>query len=244
MDEWLRNLDHLGIRAVRLHALQLSEPSMQERYGLTIEENIDAFLHFAHLEERDLRSLRFDVFTDIEALLRAKDERCGCVWHACDPYITSAVQGVEADGSDSHCEYTEQDGISFVRCTTFGYQRYLALYETPQECGGCHGCRFFVFCKGQCPGSAIDDDWRNKSRYCELWRRLFTHVEDRLNSRGILPLSRHENLWYLEQEMLRHWRSGCNLTLKSVLADMNAQYAERQKAASQKPALLSTQEGS
>jgi len=243
MDEWLRHLDRLGLRAARLHVLQFAESSLQEKYGLSIEENCAAFVHLAKLEESDLKTLRFDVLVDMEALLRASDEQCGCVWHACDPYVTDAVQGVEADGSDSHCVYTEQDNISFVRCPTHGYERYLALYETAQDSGGCQGCRFFAFCKGQCPGSALDDDWRNKSRYCELWRRLFTHVEDRLISRGILPLSQHANLWYLEQEMLRHWRSGRNLTIKAVLADMNAQYAEKQKASSQLPGSVAVQEG-
>jgi len=34
----------------------------------------------------------------------------------------------------------------------------VALAATPHAHGGCRDCRFFLMCKGQCPGTAIDGD--------------------------------------------------------------------------------------
>ena len=82
---------------------------------------------------------------------------------------TRAVQGIEGTGRLSNCGRTNKDGVDFVKAATPGYERYIALYQTPQDQGGCSGCRFFIFCKGQCPGTAMNGDWRNKTEHCDLW---------------------------------------------------------------------------
>ncbi len=84
-------------------------------------------------------------------MLVGEDHGTSCIWNACDPYTTQAVRGVAGQGQRNNCGRTNKDGIDFGKADTPGYERYLALYQTPQEAGGCSGCSFFLMCKGQCP---------------------------------------------------------------------------------------------
>ena len=147
MRDWFRYLDMLGITSARLHDLEIESPAIGAKYGLTVDEQIAAFVDFAALET-ELRQLRFDVFADIRQMLMGQDQSTTCVWNACDPYTTRAVQGVEGHGQRSNCGRTNKDGIDFVKADREGFERNLALYHTPQAYGGCQGCRFFVMCKG------------------------------------------------------------------------------------------------
>src|SRR5205823_4046579 len=137
----------LGVSSVRLHILEIDHHLVRQKFALSTSENISAFLHFAALEKQ-FKQLKFDVFTDMKNMLLGRDRDATCIWMACDPYTTSAVRGVEGNGQRSNCGRTNKDGIDFSKSDTPGYERYLALYSTPQECGGCQGCRFFLMCKG------------------------------------------------------------------------------------------------
>jgi uncharacterized protein len=165
MHDWFRGLDQMGIQSVRLHILEVESPEVQGKYALTQIENIQALLSFAELEKK-LKNMTLDVFRDMENMLLSTDDYTTCIWRGCDPYTTSAVRGVEGKGQRSNCGRTNKDGIDFVKADSAGYERYIALYQTPQEFGGCKDCRFFLMCKGQCPGTAIDGDWRNKTEHC------------------------------------------------------------------------------
>jgi uncharacterized protein len=219
MRDWLRRLDRMGISSTRLHVLESESQTIREKYSLSMEENIEALLSFAALEA-ELRGMTLDIFQDIEALLQGRDGKVSCVWRACDPYTTSAVRGVEGSGQRSNCGRTNKDGIDFVKSEQPGYERYIALYHTPQPHGGCRDCRFFLMCKGQCPGTAIDGDWRNRTEHCSTWIRLFEHVEQRLVDQGIEPLSLAHKRLEVERTLLQHWSEGRNPYIKNVLADM------------------------
>jgi uncharacterized protein len=140
---WLRHLETLGIRWVRLHLLESDNIQVRAKYALTASENITALLGFLAME-KDLTTLRFDLFDDMRKMLLGQDEHTTCIWNACDPYTTRAVRGIEGNGQRSNCGRTNKDGIDFVKSTKAGYERYLALYSTPQDAGGCSGCRFFL----------------------------------------------------------------------------------------------------
>jgi radical SAM protein with 4Fe4S-binding SPASM domain len=226
MHEWLRKLDGAGVASVRLHMLEVEGDVIRRKYALTAPESIAALRSFDELEKQ-LGRLRFDVFEDIEKLLLGQDEQATCVWMACDPYTTAAVQGVEGSGRRSNCGRTNKDGVDFTKADSPGYERYVALYHTPQEYGGCQGCRFFLVCKGQCPGTAIDGDWRNRTEHCEVWKRLFRDVEERLLDKGHFPVSVQPNRVYLEQEMLGAWAAGRNPTMRQTI---EAMYAKLQGA--------------
>jgi uncharacterized protein len=163
--------------------------------------------------EAELSTLRFDVFDDMRKLLSGNDDSSTCTWNACDPYTTRAVRGVEGTGQSSNCGRTNKDGIDFVKAPVEGFERYLALYHTPQEHGGCKDCRFFIMCKGQCPGTAIDGDWRNRSRDCELWKGMFRHLEDKMLDDGEQPLSTSPERRQIEGAFLDLWSAGQSLTI-------------------------------
>ena len=216
MHRWFGELYQLGVRQVRLHALEVEDDVIREKYALATEENLHALLSFASLE-KELAGFHIDVFSDMEKLLQVKDGHVSCVWRACDPWTTEAVRGVEGHGQRSNCGRTNKDGIDFVKAETRGYERYIALYNTPQEHGGCSGCRFFLACKGQCPGTALDGDWRNRTEHCDLWMALFREMESRMVARGETPLSLMPKLAALEALMLDAWSRGANPTLDSAL---------------------------
>ena len=218
MHAWFRELAGIGIKSARLHALEVESGAIREKYALTAEENVGALLSFAVLE-RELQGMEIDVFREMEKLLRVQDNGVSCVWKACDPWTTEAVRGVEGHGQRSNCGRTNKDGIDFVKAGKVGYERYLALYQTPWEHGGCAGCRFFLACKGQCPGTAIDGDWRNRSEHCGIWMALFEEMEGRMVARGEVPMSRLPERGAMERFMLEAWTLGTNPSLAQALAE-------------------------
>lgn len=219
MHDWVRYLESLGVTSMRLHILEVDSEKVNEKYALTTEENLQAFLSFAQLEQ-ELKTLKFDVFEDMRNLLRAQDNSVTCIWNACDPYTTSAVQGIEGNGQRSNCGRTNKDGIDFVKSSHAGFERYLALYHTPQAWGGCGECRFFLMCKGQCPGTAIDGDWRNRTEHCAVWMGLLEHFEKRMIEVGETPLSVDSDRGKIEQVMLKTWADGRTLSLAAALAKL------------------------
>ncbi len=212
LHRWIKKLEDMGIRSVRLHLLEVDDERVREKYALSIEENIYALRSFLGLSY-ELKKLKFDLFDEMREMLQGRDNKSSCVWHACDPFTTSAVRGVEGNGQASNCGRTNKDGIDFVKASVAGFERYIALYQTPQDDGGCQGCRFFLMCKGQCPGTAIGGDWRNRTEDCEVWKTLYRALEQELLQEGCLPLSLSFRRIELENKMIDHWGKGENLSL-------------------------------
>jgi len=172
LTRWLDDLSHIGLRFVNFHETEIE--CGQEGIALPEEENIRNFLLLYHWWKTS--KYWANPFVDIRSLLTEMDPRANCVWHNCDPQSTEAVQGINPDGSMSNCGRAYKDGVNWLKADTPGYERYIALYHTAQEHGGCSGCKYFAFCKGQCPGTAIDGDWRNRSVDCRLWYSLFEAI--------------------------------------------------------------------
>ena len=220
LGDWLLRLESLGVTSVRLHLLEVDDESVRRKYALTPEENLDALRYF-HRHEKRLRTLRLDIFRDMRRLLLGQDQAVTCIWNGCDPYTTRAVQGVEGQGQRSNCGRTNKDGIDFVKSDTPGYERYLALYHTPQIHGGCRDCRFFLMCKGQCPGTAIDRDWRNRTDQCGAWMGILEVLEEELIAAGELPLSRSPRRGRVEEALLAVWARGETASLHSLLEGLS-----------------------
>ncbi len=216
MGEWLKYMDGVGVRSARLHLMEIENEKIRQFYHLTPRQNLEALLYFHELG-KGLKHLYFDVFKEIGELMKADDKKVSCVWNACDPYTTASVQGVDGNGQRTNCGRANKEGIDFVKAAMPSYMRYVALYNTPEEHGGCKGCRFFVMCKGQCPGTAMEGDWRNKTEHCEVWKTLFTMQEEKMIAQGEIPLSRHPILPLVEQEFIRSWSRGQNTSLQNIL---------------------------
>jgi uncharacterized protein len=222
MTDWMRKLHATGIRSVRLHLLEVDHGSVRDSLALSARENIQALLAFAELQE-SLAGMHLDLFEEMERLLSGRDSGVGCTWRACDPYTTEAVQGVEGNGQSSNCGRTNKEGISFTKADEAGYERYLALYRTPQSDNGCAGCRFFLMCKGQCPGTSINGDWRNRTEHCEEWKHLFRLIERRMIQAGKIPLTIQPVRFEIEQYQIRAWERGENPSIGRSLAEWHRQ---------------------
>lgn len=168
-------------------------------------------------------------------LLLGKDNSTTCIWNACDQYTTAAVRGVEGNGQSSNCGRTNKDGIDYVKGAVPGYERYIALHETPYEHGGCKNCRFFLMCKGQCPGTAMHSDWRNRSEHCQVWMALFEHFERKLMAHGDAPLSVSPMRSILERELVNLWASGKNSSLQELIEKVSPGEPVRDAVSKKRP---------
>jgi uncharacterized protein len=216
LTEWVRYLHGLGVEYFRLHLLESESPIIRAKFGLTVSENVDALVTFMKLS-REVPTLKFDLFSEMRRLLKGEDRRNSCVWSACDPYTTRAVRGIEGQGQRSNCGRTNKDGIDFVKTSSQGFERYLALYHTPQDVGGCKDCRFFLMCKGQCPGTALDGDWRNRTEHCEVWKALFEILEEQITSEAEIPLSLSPQRKEIETRALERWAKGRDVCIAHLL---------------------------
>jgi len=226
---WLADLHDQGVRYVRLHLLEVESAEVRRQWALTENENVAAMLDLAHFGQRHPR-LHLDVFSDLDKLLRGRDSTGGgvtCIWNACDPYTTRAVRGINGLGENINCGRTNKDGVDWQKAETEGFERQLVLYDTPQADHGCRGCRFFIACKGQCPGTAIDGDWRNRTEHCGVWMRLFDRVERDLIAAGVTPVSRSPELPALEAIMLNAWREGRNLSIEQAIGILHGHPADQ-----------------
>jgi uncharacterized protein len=224
MFDWLRGLDAMGIKSVRLHLLEVDHQTVHDSLALSAGENIAALCAFAEFE-RSLTGMRFDLFREMEQLLAGQDAGASCTWRACDPYTTDAVQGVEGDGQTSNCGRTNKDGIGFIKADVAGYERYLALFRTLQSQNGCAGCRFFLMCKGQCPGTAVDGDWRNRTEHCAEWMHLFSTIERRMIVSGKIPLTIQPLRFDIERRQLEHWARGENPSMSWIASTLRKERA-------------------
>jgi uncharacterized protein len=217
--QWFVELDAKGTRSARLHTMEVDNP-LAEGWVLTIEEQIAAFKKLGSLR---LKTLTFDLFKDHELLLKGADAKdVTCVYHNCDPMTTDAVRSITTSGNRQNCARTYKAGVPMLKSEMPGYERQLALYYTPQEFGGCSGCRFFIACKGHCPGEGLDGDWRNRSASCESLKVLFGLAEQRLIEQGIVPITMQPvKLAQLTSSMLDRWSSGQPTTIAGASNPQN-----------------------
>ena len=222
LKEWFKMYDGLKLKSSRIHLLEVDHVSLiDSSYILTEEQNIHAMLELSEFE-KELVNFKFDMFKDIKKLLVGDDADTTCVWNACDPYTTRAVQGVDSDGEAKNCGRSNKDGVDHIKADAPGFERQLALYNTLQEFNGCYGCRFFMMCKGECPGTAVDADWRNRTRDCKVWYTLFEKFEMETINEGKFPLSLHPRREEMEMVMLKQFEQGKYVTIHSIAAQVKS----------------------
>lgn len=198
LKDWILSLDKLGVSSVRLHLL---ENDKAENLKLTDEENISTIFQLLEMETF-LKNIKFDLFREMTDLLQGDNSNVSCIWHGCDPYTTPAVHGIDSDGSLSNCGRTNKDGVSFRKSSSAGRERTLALYHTPQQYKGCKDCRFFVVCRGECPGTGHAGDWRNRTDHCNVLKAIFARKESELLNSGITPITLRPDLKARELALL------------------------------------------
>lgn len=169
---WMAELHEAGLKSVRLHFLENDDAD-----NLMLEEDdlMDALVHlevFTRSHEMDV-----DIFKEMKERLKS-GQGGTCVYHECDPLNTAAVQGVGPRGEALNCGRVNKHGIDYLKTSRSAPTRSYILRNTPQEDGGCAGCELWYACKGNCPGTAIEGDWRNRTSYCSLLKKLFRYLSE------------------------------------------------------------------
>jgi uncharacterized protein len=93
-----------------------------------------------------------------------------CAFQGCDIYHTDSALVVLGDGTVTNCLRTSVDGV-YLRHEKDDI-RSRVLQNTPVSDGGCQGCEFWTCCMGGCPTTAIGNDWRNRTEFCEVWKSI------------------------------------------------------------------------
>ena len=149
-------------------------------YGLPEDRLIYVYLDLAKflLEH----GLRWSPFEDISK--RTRGETAVCTFMGCDPFHTESAAVILGDGLVTNCMRTNQGDI-VLRDQNKRITRSEVLQEIPQEFGGCRDCEFWNECNGGCPTMTVDNDWRNRTYLCPLWKELFKYYRNITNALGL-----------------------------------------------------------
>ena len=130
--------------------------------------------------------LRYLPIRDVMDMLLGYN-RGTCIFGECDVWATGAETTILGDGELGNCLKSggALDGIQNLRASTYSKERYSVLQQIDQEYNGCKNCEWWKICKGGCPGAGVDNDWRNRTRFCEGWKTLYKYVKARI--KGIMP---------------------------------------------------------
>ena len=120
-------------------------------------------------------NLRYIPFNSIVKGLQGKNNRL-CFFLPCDFFCTREALTVLGDGSLSNCMAINSEDVLLRDFTEYGTREEI-LQKISQEHGGCKDCKYWTTCYGGCPSDAIDNDWRNRTYFCPLWKVLFEFYE-------------------------------------------------------------------
>jgi len=149
-------------------------------YELEEKRLIEVYLDLAEFCVK--YGLKWSPFIDIVHGLQGKSRVC--IFEGCDIYHTPAATTLLGDGSVTNCLRTNEivtrlKGPRMLIRHPIKYDtRDEILKQIPQEYGGCKDCKYFYACHGGCPSSGINDDWRNRTYLCNLWKSLFEYFEN------------------------------------------------------------------
>lgn len=221
---FIRWLGDIGVTGGNIHSLEVDKTMPnQDIHVLSEEENIHAMLKLAAFFDKN-RDLRWNPFSEYPRMVMGNDKDTTCYWNSCDPGNTQAVYGIEGDGSLSNCGRTNKEGIDWYKADRNSYARYISFYYTPDEMGGCQGCRFWMACGGNCPGEAIDGDFRNKTTHCGLVKAILTHYENREEAQGRLPVTKSPQRPAIEKIMLDRMAQGRRIRIHECLDIINQNF--------------------
>lgn len=165
MKQWVLNLHKKRISG-RLNPLCSTDPELE----LTPMEAVHFYNEmFDFMMEHDITG--WSPFRDmINAVVG--DSNVVCVFRPCDPYFTPSATSILKDGSVGVClRLYQDDGKMYRRLDKFNDIRSKILSQTD-----CKDCIYWKLCYGGCTGMAENFDWRNKDRYCEMYRSLFSRI--------------------------------------------------------------------
>lgn len=185
--KFLRWLGDIGVGSGNIHMMEVDDSMVGALYQLSEQDNINAFVELSEFFEENHDMPAFTPFREMKGGIYYGAEMGTCTFKHCDVMNTQSVYGIEGNGEITNCGMVNKEGIDWVKSSDRQYTRTYILAETPPEHGGCKGCPYFSICTGYCPGSTIDDDWRNKTVFCSTLKGIFGFYEKKAESLG-MPL--------------------------------------------------------
>jgi uncharacterized protein len=190
---WILELREHNIRSGRVNHCFINDPRIKPLLELTPEEAKRAWLELCDLV-LSYPDLHWQPFREmVDNLLGLGLEACH--FAPCNPRQTDGEVAIEPFGEIVNCtRLINEQGSPIKRENGFqpnrDYERAWRLLHTPQEEGGCSGCRYFSCCHGGCPAQGWDfkqnkPDWYKKDRFCEAIKATYALIEKRL--KGLMP---------------------------------------------------------
>jgi len=162
---WIKELSEKGITG-RLNECCTGNSDID----LTIQEAVDFYTDmYDFMIENGYTE--WSPFKDIMNSFKG-ESNVVCSFRGCDPFCTSAATSVLNDGSVGVCLRLYGDGKKYLRTDLSTNIRRDVLSETD-----CKDCKWWEHCYGGCSGLSSGFDWRNKDRFCELYKVLFEKTE-------------------------------------------------------------------
>ena len=159
----LKDMTDLRVSA-KINICTAPDPKIQ----LTVKEAIWGYLQL--LDFCIENQIQASPFNYIRNLLLG-DGTADCVFgKGCDPYSTTSGIVVCHDGRVSTCTKFTTERLEW---TPHSDWRWDILKETD-----CKNCKYGgVVCSGGCPAAAKDDDFRNKTRWCTMYKAMYEKIE-------------------------------------------------------------------
>lgn len=147
-----------------------------------------------------------------------------CNFGKCDPWNTAAETTINELGEIGNCLKSGggTDGIQTLKSGDSSEVRYIILKQIPKEFGGCKDCKYWFICLGGCPGAGIDNDWRNRTRFCGGWKIFFDYVYNDI--KGLFPniflqpdfYPQRVNKNQVFESLSSTWREGEKIDIKKI----------------------------
>lgn len=214
---WLKEMHTLGVNGARMHFLEVDHARVGEEWELSTDEYLEFLADIYRYTKEQLPGWYFDIFADAKHMLDGDDSCVTCVWSSCDPYTTNAVHGVDGVGVMTNCGRADHTGVDWEKADQAGFERYLALHAMSTDKGGCGGCRFWLMCKGHCPGTGDNMDWRRKTRHCDVIYGMYEMMEGELLAEGKEPLSLCVDREKIEETVLQHYEDRTRVPLHHAM---------------------------
>jgi radical SAM protein with 4Fe4S-binding SPASM domain len=100
-----------------------------------------------------------------------------CSFSGCDMFCTDSAVVILGDGAVTNCMRTNIGDI-VLRADEKTDMRAKTLQYIPQEEKGCKDCEYWNYCMGGCPVTGMDNDWRNRTRFCLVWKTIIKVLQN------------------------------------------------------------------
>ena len=144
-----------------------------------------ADIHIALFENQyKFENMTIAPISDIVDGMMGNIDNMVCSFRECDPWCSAAEITLMGNGELGGCLHSggALDGLQMIRSDKQSLERYGMLKQIPQEHNGCLDCRWWHMCSGGCPGQAVDNDFRNKTRFCEGHKKAFEYIYRKIKS--------------------------------------------------------------